>query len=492
MAESESENAEPPPVLHIFVVGFHHQKGATVEFVWPPLASSDGDNPDTQSYTRLLPTEWKHLPYMALPDGCHNYEEDSVFFTLPSLSDPVSQSVYGVACCRQIDSRDLPWAGKDVTRSTVQKSVCVLSRFPIFGFIEAKLKLVTHAYFNAKDFSDIQVIQQAYEQLSMSIDLRSARKVVDIGLSQREQVFRYQHRLLQVFKSVLLQKRVVVFGAPVKQLCSSVLAMASLFPLSLESLVDPECGSGSEYGFPLSVFTQLSLQPYLSLQQMGALTNRDSAASGVLAGVVNPLFEKQQHDLCDAFVNMEGGLISIQDPELKTILHLTVADLRFCSLLTDAVHPQDDAAQHSDWQGSDGWMQSQFSLYLLSLLATSCSGDTLAMDDFNPAFMVAWLASPVYRAWLETKHEGISKIEQRHICAGELSVGDLKRKLLAQVSDYGLSMQSREQVAHVMQETQKVISQTAGQMSSAVGGMWSAASSAVHSWWSRDREPSSQ
>lgn len=495
MAERETEiyQTAEPPVLHIFVVGFHHQKGATVEFVWPPLITSDGANPDTgSSYTRLLPPQWKHLPHLALPDGCHNYEEDSVFFTLPSLADPIKQPVYGVACCRQIDSKDLPHACEDVTRSTVQKSVCMLSRFPIFGFIEAKLKLVTHAYFNTKDFSDFQILQEAYEQLNMSINLKSALKVIDVGVSQRQQVLRYQHRLLQVFKSLLLRKRVLVFGAPVKDLCSSVLAIASLFPLSLESLVDSECTSRSEYGFPLRVFPQLSLQPYLSLQQIGALTNEGSSASGILAGVVNPLFEKQKRDVCDVFVNMEGGLISIQDPELKPILHLTVADLRFCSLLTDVIRTQDDGAQHSDWQGSNEWLQSQFSLYLLSLLATSCSGDTLAMDDFNPAFMVAWLESPVYRAWLETKHKGISVIEPRHICEGELSVGDLKRRLVAQASDYGLSVQSREQVAHVMEETQKVISQTAGQMSSAVSGMWSAASTAVYSWWSRDSEPNSQ
>lgn len=486
MAERESDDSPGPPILHMLVVGFHHQKGATVEFSCPPLGATETQ----ESLTGFLPPEWKHLPFLALPDGCHNYEQDSVFFTLPSLADPVHQSVYGVACCRQIDSKDLPCsARRDATRSTIQKSVCVLSRFPIFGFIEAKLKLVTHAYFNAKDFSDILILQEAYRQLNASITLNSALKLVSVGLSQRDLVVRYQHRLLQVVKCLLLQKKVLVFGAPVKTLCTSVLSLASLFPLTLEALSYPNCSSDDAYGFPLCVFPQLSLQPYISLQQMGRMT-------AVLGGVVNPLFEKQQQEMCDVFVNMEGGLMNIQDPELKSVLHLTTADLRFCSLLTDTIsqtQDDEDTTQHSDWQGSNEWVQAQLKLYLLSLLATSSSTDTLAMDDFNPAFMVAWLKSPVYQAWAETKHDSLSKIEPWHICKGELSVGDLRRRLVAQASDYGLKVQSREQVAHVMHETKRVVSQTAGRMSSAVSNMWNTASSAVHSWWqSRDtNEPSS-
>lgn len=480
MAVRESDTLGPP-ILHMFVVGFHHQKGATVEFSCPPLGATETQ----ESLTGFLPPEWKHLPFLALPDGCHNYEEDSVFFTLPSLTDPANQSVHGVACCRQIDSKDLPpSARRDVTRSTIQKSVCVLCRFPIFGFIEAKLKLVTHAYFNTKDFSDILILQEAYRQLNASITPNSALKLVSVGLSQRDQVVKYQHRLLQVVKCLLLQKKVLVFGAPVKTLCTSVLSMATLFPLTLESLIDPNYSSSDAYGFPLCIFPQLSLQPYISLQQVGRTTT-------VLAGVVNPLFEKQQQEVCDVFVNMEDGLINIQDPELKSILHLTAADLRFCSLLTDTISQEDeDTAQHSDWQGSDEWVQAQLKLYLLSLLATSSSSDTFAMDDFNPAFMVAWLKSPVYTAWAENKHEGLSKIEPCHICKGELSVGDLRRRLVAHASDYGLNVQSREQVAHVVQETQRVVSQTAGRMSSAVSNMWNTASSAVHSWW-QSREPNS-
>ena len=48
-----------------------------------------------------LPPVWKDLPSLAMPDGSHNFEDDSVFFSLPSLDNP-NRTVYGISCYRQI------------------------------------------------------------------------------------------------------------------------------------------------------------------------------------------------------------------------------------------------------------------------------------------------------------------------------------------------------------------------------------------------------
>ncbi|RZF33793.1 hypothetical protein LSTR_LSTR012011 [Laodelphax striatellus] len=86
----ESEN----PVLHVLVVGFHHKKGCQVEYSFPPLIPGASDESE-------CPAGWKYLPTLALPDGSHNYEEDTVFFHLPSLTDP-ERTVFGISCFRQI------------------------------------------------------------------------------------------------------------------------------------------------------------------------------------------------------------------------------------------------------------------------------------------------------------------------------------------------------------------------------------------------------
>lgn len=66
-----------------------------MEFSYPAL---EFDKTDDASE---CPAGWKFLPTLALPDGSHNFVEDSVFFNLPSLTDP-NGTVYGVSCYRQI------------------------------------------------------------------------------------------------------------------------------------------------------------------------------------------------------------------------------------------------------------------------------------------------------------------------------------------------------------------------------------------------------
>ena len=54
---------------------------------------------------------------------------------------------------------------EDVTRGSVQKSVCVLSRLPLYGHIQVKMALITEAFFREGDFSRLDLIHQTYDNL---------------------------------------------------------------------------------------------------------------------------------------------------------------------------------------------------------------------------------------------------------------------------------------------------------------------------------------
>ncbi|KAH8416602.1 hypothetical protein KR222_010994 [Zaprionus bogoriensis] len=224
---SEPENK--PPILHILVVGFHHKLGCQVEFSHPPLiAGSSGRNE--------CPSGWKYLPTLALPDGSHNFLEDTVFFNLPSLFEPAA-SIYGVSCYRQIPVERLKIRTADVTRSTVQKSVCILARLPIYGYIEVKLALIADAFFDQGDFSCTEILVNAYQQLNACLldeETRRPLRHFHVGLSLREIVLHWRHKTLMLFKLLLLQRRVVCFGSPVRGMCVLILGMASLIPRLLE------------------------------------------------------------------------------------------------------------------------------------------------------------------------------------------------------------------------------------------------------------------
>ncbi|XP_068940400.1 late secretory pathway protein AVL9 homolog [Petaurus breviceps papuanus] len=216
------------PVLHIVVVGFHHKKGCQVEFSYPPLIAGEGHDSHT------LPEEWKYLPFLALPDGAHNYQEDTVFFHLPPRNGN-GMTVYGVSCYRQIEAKALKVRQADVTRETVQKSVCVLSQLPLYGLLQAKLQLITHAYFEEKDFSQISILKELYDHMNGSLGGGPIEgSQVYLGLSPRDLVLQFRHKVLILFKLILLEKKVLFYISPVNRLVGALMTVLSLFPGMIE------------------------------------------------------------------------------------------------------------------------------------------------------------------------------------------------------------------------------------------------------------------
>jgi hypothetical protein len=66
--------------------------------------------------------------------------------------------LYGISCFKQIAVTEaMRKLHPELTRSHVQKAVCVLSRAPIFGMLLSRLIPVTKIYFLQESFDDTQV-----------------------------------------------------------------------------------------------------------------------------------------------------------------------------------------------------------------------------------------------------------------------------------------------------------------------------------------------
>lgn len=148
----------------------------------------------------VVENDWSLLPFMALSDGAHTYarpynnsrcsvgnvlilcrsEQEFSFFSLKKTATTTkpATSLFGIACTRQIDARKLRNKPDDVTRSTVQKAVVVVTEEPQhFGQLREKLSVVTSAWFEqgymfrlqtsawlfanalSRDFSDIEILK---------------------------------------------------------------------------------------------------------------------------------------------------------------------------------------------------------------------------------------------------------------------------------------------------------------------------------------------
>lgn len=147
---------------------------------------------------------------------------------------------------------------EDITRGTVQKSVCVLSRLPLYGQIQVKMSLITEAYFREGDFTRLDLIHQVrrsivymstikddlyllqtYDNLNacLSDDMLYTQQLY-VGLSARDFVRQFKQRALMLFKLMLLERKVLFFQSPVQNLCSFLLTLLSLHPGMLEKGLD--------------------------------------------------------------------------------------------------------------------------------------------------------------------------------------------------------------------------------------------------------------
>ncbi|KAJ9637450.1 hypothetical protein H2204_004874 [Knufia peltigerae] len=136
--------AVPPP--QVVVVDFHHARGPEVEF-WV----------DPAGVELCRRNDWSLLPFMALSDGAHAMAEEFSYFTLLNRGtdggaetevEAGATSLFGISCTRQIRSEKLKRRSADVTRSTVQKAVVVItSTARGMGELRERVGAVTAAWF---------------------------------------------------------------------------------------------------------------------------------------------------------------------------------------------------------------------------------------------------------------------------------------------------------------------------------------------------------
>uniref|UniRef100_A0A3Q4HD86 AVL9 homolog (S. cerevisiase) n=1 Tax=Neolamprologus brichardi TaxID=32507 RepID=A0A3Q4HD86_NEOBR len=493
--EPQGRDEGKGPVLHIVVVGFHHKKGCQVEFSYPPLMPDEGHD------SNLLPEEWKYLPFLALPDGAHNYQEDTVYFHLPPLSGD-TKCVYGVSCYRQIEAK------------------------PLYGLLQAKLQLITHAYFEEKDFSQISILKELYDHMNSS--LRGSAldgSQVYLGMSPRDLILHFRHKALILFKLILLEKKVRIqtlirrglydvallasrrllsvpfrYKRVLTQLLRKVpvptlknvsknfvyfkLSLTHVFPLPpLPSYFKPPqavTGQGGvtqglvsgleedQYGLPLAIFTKGYLcLPYMALQQHHLLS--DVTVRGFVAGATNILFRQQRH-LSDAIVEVEEARIQIQDPELRKMVSLTTADLRFADYLVKHVTENRDDVflDGTGWEGGDEWIRAQFTLYLHSLLSSALQQDSeRLLADYGAPFITAWKITHNYRVWYSNKHPGMTAVTPGSV----------------QNSERG------KKIGNAMMTTSRSVVQTGKAVGQSVGGALTSAKTAMSTWFSTLAQP---
>lgn len=406
---------ELPIVMGLCLVDFHHTRGPEVEY-WCGLPEGTDEN-------KIFP----NLPFQALPDGSHSFKETFIYFTLlynerdkcspPNGATDIPEdelkdctTLFAISCSRQIRSDDLTYKEKDITRSTVQKAVVVISRQPIFGQIKDKVSLVTNAFFLQRNFSDKTIISSLYENL-MSLfktwDIQDGH--LYLGLSLRRLIYDFKKDALFLLKALLLERQIIFYGNNVEALCNVQFGLISLIPnllsnlqnsgspllhKSLENLKVADSFRSSDrqsvlrfLGFPLLIFEQGGLfSPYTPLQQMQDIKSENT--SFFMIGSSNSLLAERKGELCEIFVNVDDSSVEIIDKSLTASLALSNHDKKWMDSIVNAVisswNENDlDTPRNSQFEGSEDFIRWQFEDYLTGLLSSIKLSDYIASPKEN-------------------------------------------------------------------------------------------------------------
>lgn len=409
-------------IFAVCVVGFHHAHGPQVEY-WK---GCDGDQ------SKL----WPDLPFQSLPDGSHSREENFCYFTLPydtvnktaplvvptrnkegeiieDVSDMDSATtLFGISCNRQISADDLKEKPADVTRSTVHKSVVVIARKPIFGPIREKLAVITRAFFEQGDFSDLSLIDNLYDNLNVMFDTQLDENDMYVGMSLRELIFHMKNNVLVLFKALLLEKKIIFYSKNTENLCSSQFSLVSLVPALLEHLEDSCSPLLHKYedtvkkplslkssdrnsllrfmGLPLQPFSEGGMfNPYLPLQQFNKVNAPETKY--FLVGSTNSLIVESCE--CDLVVKFDQGIVEFKDNNLKKALALSTNDKKWMDYITQSVvetwDPKDPwKPKGLGFHGSEDFVRQQFEDYIMGFMSSVKYDEFLSRFSNQPPKMM--------------------------------------------------------------------------------------------------------
>ncbi|GAB6030543.1 hypothetical protein CHUAL_007408 [Chamberlinius hualienensis] len=290
-------------------------------------------------------------------------ENDTVFFNLPSRADP-SKAVFGISCYRQMNAECLVNKSIDITRGTVQKSVCVLSTLPLYGLINAKLELVTHAYFKEQDFTKVSILEETFNYLNSSIkpELIKGPEIFQ-GLSVRHLVFLFKHRLVLLMKLMLLERKVLFLKSPVSKLCATILSLLSIFPGMIENGFEncvQLCATTVKKD-KIIAFYENDEKDYKNLSDGSTtLNSNDNHKQVKEENEINSFIEKESSVERERKVDqLLADLDELLDAECKEKVDLTKSKLEFCDKDTYSAESDVSEGPFDALKGSNRSLASQ-------------------------------------------------------------------------------------------------------------------------------------
>ena len=321
----KKEHYTSNPILYIAVVSFNHKKGSIIEFTYPDKEELLEKNTESKLFFESLITSDNsltkenvfdninnQLTYLSMPDGAHSLTSDSQFFLIQNFS----KILFGISCYRQIKvTQAMKEDEQENTRDSVQKSMCIISKLPLFGQMASKLSITMLAYFNQDSLKDKKIIKDLYLNYDKNyLEYINVNEILE-SFSLKRLIYFTRDKIFTLIKLIMLEKKILIYSHISNNICSFIFSFLSLFPggafFSLDNTGHMKSfyNCYSPYGLPLKFLNKKSvIYSLLTLYDIDKL--EDKNISSYFVGATNPLLLNYNKIEFDCIINLDEDKIT--------------------------------------------------------------------------------------------------------------------------------------------------------------------------------------
>ena len=322
----KKEHYTSNPILYIAVVSFNHKKGSIIEFTYPDkeeLLEKNEESklffesliPSVNSLTKenIFDNINNQLTYLCMPDGAHSLTSDSQFFLIQNFS----KILFGISCYRQIKvTQAMKEDEQENTRDSVQKSMCIISKLPLFGQMASKLSITMLAYFNQDSLKDKKIIKDLYLNYDKNyLEHINVNEILE-SFSLKRLIYFTRDKIFTLIKLIMLEKKILIYSHISNNICSFIFSFLSLFPggafFSLDNTghMKSYYNCYSSYGLPLKFLNKNSvIYSILTLYDIDKIENKD--ITSYFVGATNPLLLNYNKIEFDCIINLDEDKITL-------------------------------------------------------------------------------------------------------------------------------------------------------------------------------------
>ena len=460
----KQEHYTSNPILYIAVVSFNHKKGSIIEFTYPDKEELLEKNAESKLFFEsLIPSDKSltkekifeninnQLTYLCLPDGAHSLTSDSQFFLIQNFS----KILFGISCYRQIKvTQAMKEDEQENTRDSVQKSMCIISKLPLFGQMASKLSITMLAYFNQDSLKDKKIIKDLYSNYDKNyLDHVNVNEILE-SFSLKRLIYFTRDKIFALIKLIMLEKKILIYSHISNNICSFIFSFLSLFPggafFSLDNRghIKSYYDCYSPYGLPLKFLNKKSvIYSILTLYDIDKIETKD--ITSYFVGTTNPLLINYNKLEFDCIINLDEDKITFRKnsnlynlgkkeniilkklkKECKTLFDVDNSEDMDDNWMLDKeeiklpkkrnksmkkkekmkIYLENNIDNYSLFEGSDDYIRGIFLKYITNFLSdiqltqhivkdpefdneTKLNKIRDVLDDYNCAFVLKWIAT---------------------------------------------------------------------------------------------------